>query len=118
MSPKIPDDIREEIEKKGGLENILRNLPSESRLEKYTGLYSALGDPLRLKILCFLCKQRACVCLLREIVDLSYSRLSYHLSVMKNGGLIWGEKKGNYVIYSLTSLGKKYCKEICRGEKK
>ncbi len=111
--PKIPENIRENIEKKGGLEKILEKLPSDKKLRNSAKIHSALGDPLRLKILCFLSIQESCVCLLREIVNIPYSKLSYHLSVLKNAGLIRGEKQGNYVVYSLTSRGRKYASEIC-----
>ncbi len=115
MSLKIPDNIRESIEKKGGLKKILEEMPSERELQEHANVYSSLGDVIRLKTLCFLCNQSSCVCLLKDVVNLSYSRLSYHLSVMKNSGLINGEKKGNYIIYSLTPIGKRYCREICGG---
>ncbi len=113
MVAKIPENIRENIEKKGGLEKIIEILPSKKKLSKIAKIHSALGDPLRLKIICFLSIQESCVCLLREIVNIPYSKLSYHLSVLKSAGLIKGKKQGNYVIYSLTSLGRKYASEIC-----
>ncbi len=113
MAPRMPEEIRRGVEEKGGLERILRCIPSEEELKDFARVYSALGDPLRLRIICFLKVQESCVCLLREVVNLSYSKLSYHLSVLKNAGLIRGEKKANYIIYSLTSLGRKYAETLC-----
>ncbi len=116
MPSRIPEKIEKEIEEKGGLEKLIAAIPGKERIESYAKIFSALGDPTRLRILCFLAKQRSCVCLIREIVNLSYSKLSYHLSVMKNANLISGEKMGNYIIYEVTSLGRKYASEICGGD--
>ena len=113
MTPKIPDNIQKKIAEKGGMEKIISSLPSREHLDRMASIHSALGDPLRLKIICFLRLQESCVCLLREIVNISYSKLSYHLSVLKNAGLIRGEKQANYIIYSLTPLGERYAGEIC-----
>ena len=54
------------------------------------------------------------MCVIREVVNLSYSKLSYHLSIPKNANLIVGKKEKNYIIYSLTKLGEKYYREICK----
>ncbi len=116
MPPRMPEEIRRGVEEKGGLEGILRDVPSKKELENTAKIHSALGDPLRLRIICFLRVQESCVCLLREVVKIPYSKLSYHLSVLKNAGLIRGEKKANYIIYSLTSLGKKYAEDACKRE--
>lgn len=115
MMPKnVPTWLKESLDRKGGLENILKNIPPKGKLNKKAKLYSALGDPTRLKILCFLGEQKSCVCLIKEVVNLTYSKLSYHLSIMKRANLISGKKEGNYIIYSLTKTGKKYYEEICR----
>ncbi len=115
MPKNVPSWLEEELEKRGGLESIVKSIPSAKKLKSMAKLHAALGDPIRLKILCFLGKQCSCVCLIREVVNLTYSKLSYHLSIMKRVGLIQGRKEGNYVIYSLTELGKKYYEEICKG---
>ncbi len=114
MPPRMPEDIRRGVEEKGGLEGILLNVPSKKELETLAKIHSALGDPLRLRIICFLRVQESCVCLLREVVKIPYSKLSYHLSVLKNAGLIRGEKRANFIIYSLTPLGRKYAEDTCR----
>jgi ArsR family transcriptional regulator len=36
------------------------------------------------------------------------SKLSYHLTVLRESGLIEGEYQGNWIIYSLTDIGRKY----------
>jgi len=114
MLPKnMPEDLKREIEGKGGVEAIIKSIPDRKKLSSKSKIYKALGDPLRLKILCLLRLQESCVCLIRSVVNISYSKLSYHLSIMKSSGLIEGDRRGNYVIYRLTDLGSKFADEIC-----
>lgn len=68
----------------------------------------ALSDLNRMKILYLLTSQPLCVCVIREIIGISDSRLSYHLSALKKAGLIEGEQQGSWIIYRLSEWGKKY----------
>ncbi len=108
---RIPPKIQKDIERKGGLESIIQKLPAEEELRKMANLYHALSDVNRLKILHFLRFQESCVCLLREITGLSYSKLSYHLKIMKDVNLIKFRKYKNYAIYSLTEFGERIVSE-------
>jgi ArsR family transcriptional regulator len=40
-------------------------------------------------------------------MHLAGSKLSYHLNILKESGLIEGKYHGNWIIYSLTVSGKK-----------
>ena len=102
----IPDPIRKQCEEKGGLEAIISGLPESRDLKRKAKLFQALGDPMRLKILFALDAQPLCACLVREILGISDSKLSYHLTVLKDAKLIVGKKKGQWIIYDLTELGK------------
>ncbi len=113
---KIPEDIRKDLESKGGLKKVIDSLPPEEEIKVFARRFATLSDIMRLKILCFLGRQSACVCLLREFLHAPYSKISYHLSLLKNASLIEGKRRGNYVIYSLTPEGEKVYHEICRGE--
>jgi DNA-binding transcriptional ArsR family regulator len=103
---EVPDSIRKQCEEKGGLEGILAQLPEAKTLKQKAKLFQALGDPMRLKILFALDTQPLCACLIREIIGISDSKLSYHLTVLKQAKLITGKKQGQWIIYSLTELGK------------
>ncbi|NPA75261.1 MAG: winged helix-turn-helix transcriptional regulator [Euryarchaeota archaeon] len=120
MTRKMPDFIQDEINKKGGLEKLLRTLPGPEEIERIAKIHHAMSDKTRVKILFFLHMQRSCVCLIHEITGLAYSKLSYHLKILKEAGLIECERIGNYMIYSLTPLGKKTmddCMEISKAVK-
>ena len=105
---EIPTCIQAELEDKGGIEGVCKQLNGDSILARKGKVYSALSDPIRLKILDILNVQSLCVCLIKEIIDISDSKLSYHLSILKKNGLIDCTKQGNWIIYDITELGRKY----------
>ncbi len=106
MVQKIPEKIKKEIEAKGGIEKIIKEFPPKKDIKKIAFIHHALSDEIRLKILFFLNIQESCVCLIKEITGLSYSKLSYHLKILKDAGLIKSRKLGNYIIYSISKKGK------------
>ncbi|MGA2698435.1 MAG: metalloregulator ArsR/SmtB family transcription factor [Methanoregula sp.] len=98
----------EAIERLGGEEALSRAVPDENELATMSRRYHALSDPLRLTILYLLRDQPLCVCVINRFMRISDSKLSYHLTVLKESGLIEGECRGNWIFYSLTDTGKKF----------
>jgi ArsR family transcriptional regulator len=105
---EIPDSIREELEQLGGFDALADRIPQREDLEEKSRIYHALSDPLRLTILYLLKDQPLCVCVIKKFVRIADSKLSYHLAILKESGLIIGEYQGNWIIYSLTSAGKPF----------
>ncbi len=104
---EVPEEVEDELEETGGLLELMKNI-EEEEIEEQSEIYKAISKPLRLKILTLLAQQDLCVCLLKEILDIADSKLSYHLSVLKDAGLIEGERKANFVIYRITEKGKRF----------
>ena len=69
-------------------------------------VFKALADPLRLRILKALRVSDLCVCVFVELLDCDYSRLSYHLKVLKETGLVACTQEGTFLIYQLTEFGR------------
>lgn len=67
-------------------------------------LFKSLGHPVRLKILRKLGRERLCVCELQEDVEFSQSNLSQHLKLLKDSGVLTGEKEGLKVMYQLKDF--------------
>ncbi|MEM3412977.1 MAG: metalloregulator ArsR/SmtB family transcription factor [Thermoplasmata archaeon] len=109
---KIPKEIECRLRTRGGIEGLIKSLPNEKNLRKAERVFNALGDSIRIKILFLLHHQDLCVCIIKEICHTSDSRLSYHLSVLKDAGLIESRDDGNWLIYSLTKDGRKVTKFI------
>ena len=105
---ELPGQIQKELEEIGGFEALSGRVPSSLELEAQGRAYHAMADPLRLSILYLIRDQPLCVCVIKRFTRLSGSKLSYHLTILKEGGLIEGEYHGNWIVYSLTDTGREY----------
>jgi ArsR family transcriptional regulator len=61
----------------------------------------ALAHPTRLFIVDQLAEGPRCVCELTDMVGADVSTVSRHLSVLREAGILDGDKRGNQVFYSL-----------------
>ena len=72
-----------------------------SRTERAIELFHALSDETRLEIIELLRKGERCVCELTDTLDAAQSRLSFHLRVLKDAGIVRDRKDGRWVHYEL-----------------
>jgi ArsR family transcriptional regulator len=74
-------------------------------LETEAELFKALGDSHRLTILAALdrAKHEVCVCDFTDALPLNQPAVSHHLRVLRDAGLITGERRGTWVYYRLAS---------------
>ena len=70
-------------------------------LEIQSGFH-ALSEPLRIQVLELLRVQELCVCELCEHLNVSQSKLSFHLKTLKEAGLIRSRASGRWIYYSLN----------------
>ena len=61
----------------------------------------ALADPIRLEVIHSLAQGERCVCDLTSALDLSQSRLSFHLRVLREAGLLTDRQSGRWTYYRL-----------------
>jgi len=64
-------------------------------------LLKALADPIRLQLIEALGGGERCVCELTEELGLAQSKLSFHLKVLKEAGLLADRQSGRWVYYQL-----------------
>ena len=76
--------------------------PVTPNLRRAVELFHALSDETRLAIVQRLRSGEHCVCDLTDLLDAAQSRLSFHLRVLKNAGLVSDRKDGRWVHYSLN----------------
>jgi len=107
---EISDQIQKELDEIGGFDALTARIPGPTELKEKSKVYHALSDPLRLTILYLLKDQPLCVCVINRFMRLAGSKLSYHLTILKESELIEGEYDGNWIIYSLTERGRKALK--------
>ena len=66
-------------------------------------LFHALSDRTRLSILRRLRLGERCVCDLTDALDAAQSRLSFHLRVLKEAGLVTDRREGRWMYYTLNT---------------
>lgn len=66
-------------------------------------LFHALADQTRLKILDELKDGERCVCELTDRLQAEQSRLSFHLKVLKEAGLIQDRRDGRWMYYRVNT---------------
>ncbi|MBW4626512.1 MAG: metalloregulator ArsR/SmtB family transcription factor [Brasilonema octagenarum HA4186-MV1] len=64
--------------------------------------FHALSDPLRVKVLELLRDQELCVCDLCNTLEVTQSKLSFHLKTLKEAGLVRSRQEGRWIYYSLN----------------
>jgi ArsR family transcriptional regulator, arsenate/arsenite/antimonite-responsive transcriptional repressor len=66
--------------------------------------FKALADPARLRLLSIIATHEAgeaCVCDLTDAFQLAGPTISHHLKVLRQAGLIVGERRGTWVYYRM-----------------
>ena len=67
-------------------------------------LFDVLGDEIRRRILVLLLREsELCVCELFQALDLAQPKVSRHLAVMREAGLLAMRREGTWVFYRIHS---------------
>lgn len=86
---------------------------SDEEIKNVSALMGSLSDPIRLRIIEMLSKGPLYVCIIQHLLDdIKYSKLSYHLEVLKKEGIIRSKREGNFLLYHLTPKGKRIGKRF------
>ncbi len=70
--------------------------------ERAVQLFHALSDGTRISILRRLRLGERCVCDMTDALDAAQSRLSFHLKVLKEAGLVTDRRDGRWMYYTLN----------------
>jgi len=84
---------------------VLQSRLDKADAEELAGIFKALADPGRLRLLSFIAAQpeaEACVCHLTEPSGLSQPTVSHHLKVLNDAGILEREKRGTWVYYRVA----------------
>lgn len=110
----MPKQVSENLERIGGLQQVTRSIPAGSVVERVSDLFQSLSDPVRLSILYALAITPLCVCVIRSILKIADSKLSYHLEDLRAAGLVSAEAQGRFIVYRITDLGRKLLRSCGR----
>jgi ArsR family transcriptional regulator, arsenate/arsenite/antimonite-responsive transcriptional repressor len=64
--------------------------------------FHAMSEPLRLQVIELLRDRELCVCELCDILQVSQSKLSFHLKSLKDANLIIPRQEGRWIYYRLN----------------
>lgn len=78
--------------------------PRVKDLEALTGVYAALADPTRLRILALLRDGEICVCHLHASLGVPQPTASRHLAYLRKAGLVEARREGIWMHYRLTAI--------------
>jgi len=70
--------------------------------EQFIGIMESLSDPIRINILELMMRGEICVCDIVKVTGLSQSKISYHIKILKDSGLIIDRQEGRWVYYKLN----------------
>jgi ArsR family transcriptional regulator len=79
------------------------NAPTHPGTDRAARLFHALSDGTRLAILQRLRLGEQCVCNLTDALDAAQSRLSFHLKVLKDAGLVTDRREGRWMYYTMNA---------------
>ncbi|MCY3770729.1 MAG: metalloregulator ArsR/SmtB family transcription factor [Gemmatimonadetes bacterium] len=80
-------------------------------MDKDLAVFKACSDATRLRILFLLTERELCVCEIMAVLDMPQSKISRHLSVLKQYGLLTDRRDGVWIYYALakdSSIALKY----------
>jgi ArsR family transcriptional regulator, arsenate/arsenite/antimonite-responsive transcriptional repressor len=85
---------------------LVREPLTAARADEMARVFKAMGDPVRLRLLSLIASHEggeACVCDLSEVFDLTGPTISHHLKVLREAGLIAGERRGTWIYYRVQT---------------
>ena len=68
------------------------------------GLFAALADSTRLRLLNLMAGREVCVCYFVEILGQSQPKISRHLAYLRNAGLVAARREGKWMHYSICPV--------------
>ncbi|MBN8203183.1 ArsR/SmtB family transcription factor [Bacillus sp. NTK034] len=93
-----------------------QNQSTDQLFDHYEGKFKAIADKKRLQIMNILTQNGSmCVCDLAPLMEMSQSKLSYHLKILLDANIIKKETKGTWSFYELNQkeLNHLLSSELC-----
>jgi ArsR family transcriptional regulator, arsenate/arsenite/antimonite-responsive transcriptional repressor len=75
-------------------------------------VFKALSDPTRLRIFLLLMEKDLCVCELTFVLEMSQSRISHQLRLIRDADLVEDTREGRWIIYRIPERTKKILKPL------
>lgn len=73
--------------------------------KKIAGVFKALADENRIRILKLLQSGEKCACVLLDDLHITQPTLSHHMKILCDSGIVAGRKDGKWMHYSISNEG-------------
>jgi ArsR family transcriptional regulator, arsenate/arsenite/antimonite-responsive transcriptional repressor len=70
-------------------------------MKNFIKIFKALSDPTRLRVFLLLLERDLCVCEITFILEMSQSRVSHQLKLLRDADLVDDKREGQWIIYSI-----------------
>ena len=84
-------------------------------MKKIVGIFKALADPTRLRIMFLLRERDLCVCELMFILEMEQSRVSHHMRVLREAGIAEDVREGRWIIYRIPDGARPILRDLFAG---
>ena len=78
-------------------------MPCGSKSVSMIGLFAALADTTRLRLLNLMAGREVCVCYFVEILGQSQPKISRHLAYLRQAGIVTARREGKWMHYSICT---------------
>lgn len=78
-----------------------------------TALFAALADPLRLRAVALLVQEgELCVCELTHALQVTQPRMSKHLAVLRDAGVVGDRRDAQWVLYAIADTQPRWRRDV------
>jgi len=77
-------------------------MKTRSQSAELAGLFAALADPTRLRLLNLMAGREVCVCYFVEILRQSQPKISRHLAYLRRAGIVAARRDGRWMHYRMV----------------
>jgi ArsR family transcriptional regulator len=78
-------------------------------------IFKTLSDPTRLRILLLLLRRDLCVCELMFVLRQEQSRVSHHLRILRDAGLVEDARDGRWINYRIPQEARLSLEPLIKG---
>jgi len=72
-------------------------------MKEIARIFQALSDPTRLRIMLLLGRRELCVCELMYVLGMEQSRVSHHMRVLRDAGIVEDIREGRWIVYRVPN---------------
>ncbi len=87
---------------KAVVDSVRPSLPPAEILTSVAERFAVLADPTRVSILLALAEHELCVCDLAALLNISQTRVSHHLRILRQTSLVRSRRDGKVVYYAVA----------------